>query len=468
MSSTIVAISTKLKSREISVVELTKDYLERAKQSDLNSYITLDEAGAIEAAEQADKLFQSGSAQPLTGIPFGIKDAISTKGLRTTAGSKILDNYIPPFDATVIDKLRAQGAVIIGKNNMDEFAMGSSTENSAYGPTLNPHDKNKVPGGSSGGSAAAVAADLCIASLGSDTGGSIRQPAAFCGIVGFKPSYGRVSRYGLIAMASSLDQIGPMTNNVADAKVVFNTIAGHDKKDATSNNIEPENNVQKPRVGVIRDHISGSGLEDGVRESINSAIEKISAAGFEIVDISLPNIEHALAVYYIIMPIEVSSNLARFDGVKYGKSALLEGDVKDLLDVYFSTRSQYFGPEAKRRIILGAYASSAGYFDKYYKKAQGVRQLINRDFANAFEKVDFIIDPTAPTTAFKLGEKSADPMQMYLSDIYTVPANIAGLPSISIPCDVSNNMPVGLQITGNVNSDEGVLDFAGQVEDLLK
>lgn len=468
MSSTIAAISTKLKSREISVVELTKDYLERAKQSDLNSYITLDEAGAIEAAEQADKLFQSGSAQPLTGIPFGIKDAISTKGLRTTAGSKILDNYIPPLDATVIDKLRAQGAVIIGKNNMDEFAMGSSTENSAYGPTLNPHDKNKVPGGSSGGSAAAVAADLCIASLGSDTGGSIRQPAAFCGIVGFKPSYGRVSRYGLIAMASSLDQIGPMTNNVADAKVVFNAIAGHDKKDATSNNIEPENNVQKPRVGVIRDHISGSGLEDGVRESINSAIEKISAAGFEIVDISLPNIEHALAVYYIIMPIEVSSNLARFDGVKYGKSALLEADVKDLLDVYFSTRSQYFGPEAKRRIILGAYASSAGYFDKYYKKAQGVRQLINKDFANAFEKVDFIIGPTAPTTAFKLGEKSADPMQMYLSDIYTVPANIAGLPSISIPCGVSNNMPVGLQITGNVNSDEGVLDFAGQVENLLK
>jgi len=467
MNNSITAISTKLKSKEISAVELTKEYLERAKRSDLNAYITIDESGALDSAKKADEMISAGNIQPLTGIPFGIKDAISTKGLRTTAGSKILEDYIPPYDATVIDKLRSQCAVMIGKNNMDEFAMGSSTENSAYGSTLNPHDKTKVPGGSSGGSAASVADDLCVASLGSDTGGSIRQPAAFCGIVGFKPTYGRVSRYGLIAMASSLDQIGPMTKNVADAKIVYNAIAGHDKKDVTSTNRELVSKTDKPKIGVVRRHIDNENLEPGVKEAVKNSIEKISQAGYEVIDISLPNIEHALAVYYIIMPIEVSSNLARFDGIKYGLSSIKDGSVTDLLGVYLDSRSHYLGSEAKRRIILGAYASSAGFIDKYYKKAQATRRLIIEDFVNAFEKVDFIIDPTTPTTAFKLGEKSADPMQMYLSDIYTVPANIAGLPSISIPCGTSNNMPVGLQITGNVNSDEAVLDFAGRVEEMV-
>jgi len=469
MNNTVVEISEKLKNGDISSVELTKDYLERAKASDLNAYITIDEEGALVAAQKADEMIRSNQAQPLTGIPFGIKDAISTKGLRTTAGSKILEKYIPPFDATVIEKLRAQGAVIIGKNNMDEFAMGSSTENSAYGPTLNPHDKSRVPGGSSGGSAAAVADDLCAASLGSDTGGSIRQPAAFCGVVGFKPTYGRVSRYGLIAMSSSLDQIGPITKNVADAKTIFSVIAGHDAMDATSRRTEDgeqrtEDKVRK--VGIIRSQIDNPNIDDMVSQSIKNAIDKITSAGYEMVDIEVPLIEHALAMYYIVMPVEVSSNLARFDGIKFGSSVLGEDDSQNLIDTYFKTRSQYFGAEAKRRIILGAYASSAGYFDKYYRKAQAARQKLIDSFNKAFEGVDIIIGPTTPSVAFNLGEKSQDPMQMYLCDMFTVPANIAGLPSISIPVR-SEGLPVGLQITGNRNNDEGVLDFTLKIENTI-
>lgn len=472
MNKTITEIQKDLHDGKITSVQLTKEYLKRAEKSDLNSFITIDREGALKVAREADKKIKSGDAQPLCGIPFGIKDAISTKDLQTTSGSKILEGYVPPFDATVIERLRAQGATIIGKNNMDEFAMGSSTENSAYGPVLNPHDKSRVPGGSSGGSAAAVAADLCVASLGSDTGGSIRQPAAFCGVVGFKPTYGRVSRYGLIAMASSLDQIGPITKTVGDAKIVFNAIAGHDEKDATSQGTEIHKDIKtekqkskKIKVGVMRSQIENDNVDKVVKTSIDQAIEKISSAGYEIVDIEMPSANNALAVYYIIMPIEVSSNLARFDGIKYGASALRD-DANNLLDVYFKTRSQYFGAEAKRRIILGAYASSAGYFDKYYKKAQAARKVIINDFKNVFGKVDFIIGPTTPSTAFKLGEKSQDPMQMYLSDVYTVPANIAGLPSISIPIK-TDELPVGLQITGKINTDEEVLDFAEKVEGIL-
>lgn len=472
MNKTITEIQKDLREGKTTSVQLTEEYLKRAEKSDLNAYITIDREGAFKAAGEADEKIKSGDAQPLCGIPFGIKDAISTKGLRTTSASKILDSYVPPFDAAVISRLRAQGAIIIGKNNMDEFAMGSSTENSAYGPVFNPHDKSRVPGGSSGGSTAAVAADLCVASLGSDTGGSIRQPAAFCGVVGFKPTYGRVSRYGLIAMASSLDQIGPITKTVADAKIVFNAIKGRDEKDATSigeqrtENRERKTENDKMRVGVMRSQIENDSVDEVVKININQAIEKIKSAGHEVVDIEMPSIDNSLAVYYIIMPIELSSNLARFDGIKYGASVLRDGDVKNLLDVYFKTRSKYLGAEAKRRIILGAYASSAGYIDKYYKKAQAAKEAIINDFKNTFEKVDMIIGPTTPSTAFKLGEKSADPMQMYLSDVYTVPANIAGLPSISIPLK-TDDLPVGLQITGNKNADEEVLNFAEKVEEIL-
>jgi len=466
MNNTITQLSKKLIGGEVSSTELAKDYLRRAKESDLNAFITIDDEGALRSAAEADKVIKSGKAMPLTGIPFGIKDAITTKGLRTTAGSKILDNYIPPFSATVIEKLRAQGAVIIGKNNMDEFAMGSSTENSAYGPTLNPHDKSRVPGGSSGGSAASVAADLCTASLGSDTGGSIRQPAAFCGVVGFKPTYGRVSRYGLIAMASSLDQIGPIAKTAQDAKVIYDAISGYDHRDATSirENARSTKDITQLRVGVVKEHIESQYLAEGVRESIKKSIVDLEKIGCKIEEVNLPSIELALAIYYIIMPVEVSSNLGRFDGIKYGKSVLSESNIDNLNEVYFGTRSKHFGAEVKRRIILGAYASSAGYFDKYYARAKAAQQAIQSEFNHIFEKVDVLVGPTTPTTAFKIGEKSADPIQMYLSDVFTVPANIAGLPAISMPIDNSDGLPVGLQILGNKDADDTVLDLAVVLE----
>ncbi len=461
---TIVQLREELSSNKINARELISEYIKRAKQNDLNAYITINENEALKEADKADKLTKIGKAHPLTGIPMGVKDAISTEGLRTTAGSKILENYIPPFDATVVEKLRLNGAIIVGKNNMDEFAMGSSTETSGYGPTLNPYSKERVPGGSSGGSAAAVASELCVASLGSDTGGSIRQPAAFCGVVGFKPTYGRVSRYGLIAMASSLDQIGPITNTVADSRIVFEAINGYDKKDATSlKSLPPASKVTK-RVGVIKEHLKNSALAPSVKQAVQNKIAEIENAGFEVVEVDIPLIEEALAIYYIIMPVEVASNLARFDGVKYGVSA---SGAQTLEELYTKTRSQFFGTEAQRRIILGSFASSAGYFDTYYKKAITAQNSLKQSFKEVFEKVDFIVGPTTPTTAFKLKEKTFDPMEMYLSDIFTVPANIAGLPAISLPIGADkNNLPIGFQITGPFGEDERLLDFAQQVENM--
>ncbi len=460
---TLVQLKEELSSGKINARELIGEYIKRAKQSNLNAYITLNEEEALKEAKRAEQLIKTGKAHPLTGIPMGIKDAISTRGLRTTAGSKILENYIPPFDATVVEKLRNGGAVIVGKNNMDEFAMGSSTETSGYGPTLNPYNKECVPGGSSGGSAAAVAAGLCVASLGSDTGGSIRQPASFCGVVGFKPTYGRVSRYGLIAMASSLDQIGPITNNVADSKIIFKTIAGYDKKDATSLKSLPPAGKAKKRVGIIREHLASNALAPSVKKAVKNKIAEIEKAGFEIVELNIPLVEQSLAIYYIIMPVEVASNLARFDGIKYGVSAKEERTLKQL---YTKTRSQFLGNEAQRRIILGSFVSSAGYFDTYYKKAIVAQNNLRQSFKNAFDKVDFIVGPTTPTTAFKLGEK-LDPMEMYLNDIFTVPANIAGLPAISLPIgNDEGGLPIGFQVIGAFGEDEKLLDFAQLVEDI--
>lgn len=410
--------------------------------------------------------------QPLNGAPVAIKDNILIDGTIATAGSKILKNYTSAYDATVVKKLKKAGVQFLGKTNMDEFAMGSSTENSAFGPTRNPHDLERVPGGSSGGSAAAVAADLCVFALGSDTGGSIRQPASFCGVVGFKPTYGRVSRHGLIAMASSLDQIGPITKNVYDSALVLNSIIGHDNFDSTTVDKKTDNftkNLDNPikglRVGVPKEYF-GEGLSSEVRNSVQNAISKLENLGCSIIDISLPHSEFALATYYIIMPSEVSSNLARFDGIRYGHSSQKS---KTLLEVYENSRAEGFGPEAKRRIMLGTFALSSGYYNAYYLKAQKIRALIKKDFDNAFSKVDAIVGPTAPTTAFKIGERSDDPLSMYLSDIYTVPVNLAGLPGVSIPCGkgADSSLPVGFQIIGNSFDEENVLRVAYQLENKL-
>lgn len=405
----------------------------------------------------------------LAGIPAAIKDNILIDGTVATAGSKILENYISSYDATVITKLKKAGVQFLGKTNLDEFAMGSSTENSAFGPTKNPCDIERVPGGSSGGSAAAVAADLCVFALGSDTGGSIRQPASLCGVVGFKPTYGRVSRHGLIAMASSLDQIGPITKNVYDAAIVLGVIAGRDKFDSTTvpasvpdfteKITQP---IKKLKVGIPKEYFS-SGLASEVREKINETVGALENLGCEIVDISLPHSEYALAVYYIIMPCEVSSNLARFDGIRYGYSSK---NAENLLEAYQNSRAEGFGSEPKRRIMLGTYALSSGYYDAYYLKAQKVRALIKKDFDDAFQKVDVIVGPTVPTTAFKIGEKSSDPLSMYLSDVYTVPVNLAGLPAISVPCGNGSEtgLPVGFQIIGKPFDEETILRVAFQLE----
>jgi aspartyl-tRNA(Asn)/glutamyl-tRNA(Gln) amidotransferase subunit A len=474
---TIIQAAKGLKNREFSSTELTQAVFDQIKKIDgqINAFLSFNEEEALKQAKTIDEArLKNKELNLLAGIPVAIKDVILVKGLKCTAGSKILENYVSPYDATVIEKLKSAGAVIIGKTNLDEFAMGSSTENSAFKITKNPHNLACVAGGSSGGSAAAVAANETIYALGSDTGGSIRQPASFCGVVGFKPTYGAVSRFGLIAMASSLDQIGPLTKTVEDCMLVFDAIKGKDMLDSTSVelNQRPEIRNQKPeiknlRVGMPKEYFA-EGIDPGVEELVKQAIKRLANMGAKVEEISLPHTEYALACYYLIMPSEVSANLARYDGIKYGASAAQGG----LLDVYLKTRGQYFGTEPRRRIMLGTYALSAGYYEAYYLKAQKVRTLIKRDFEEVFNPsakgVDVIITPTSPTPAFKIGEKVDDPIKMYLSDIYTVPINLAGLPAISLPCGRLNNLPVGLQIIGPQFGEEIVFQTALACENLLK
>ncbi|MFO7247966.1 MAG: Asp-tRNA(Asn)/Glu-tRNA(Gln) amidotransferase subunit GatA [Bacillota bacterium] len=449
----IQEIHNGLRKKEFSVRELVEASLTRIRDVDekVKAFLTLDEEGALKKADELDRRLAAGEAMGLLyGIPAGIKDNIVTRGVRTTCASKILANYEPIYNATVMDKLDAADAVMVGKTNMDEFAMGSSTENSAFFPTRNPWDLERVPGGSSGGSAAAVAAGEVVFALGSDTGGSIRQPAAFCGVVGLKPTYGRVSRFGLVAFASSLDQIGPLTRTVADAAYVLQAIAGHDPQDSTSANVEVPDytaaltgDVKGLKIAVPKEYL-GDGIDEGVRQRVLEALKVFASLGAEWEEVSLPHSDYAVACYYLIAPSEASSNLARYDGVRYG--VRVEAD--NLVDMYKQTRSQGFGPEVKRRIMLGTFALSSGYYDAYYLKAQKVRTLIKQDFERLFERFDVVIGPTAPTTAFKLGEKVNDPLTMYLNDICTIPVNLAGLPAISVPCGLSDGLPVGLQIIG--------------------
>jgi aspartyl-tRNA(Asn)/glutamyl-tRNA(Gln) amidotransferase subunit A len=464
---TITQAHEKLVKREISSLELTEAFLNiiEKKNREIFSFLTLAKDLALSQAKKIDRwILEKKDIPLLAGIPLAVKDNILVEGERCTAASKILSNYIAPYDATVIEKLKAQGCVILGKTNLDEFAMGSSTENSAFGPTLNPHDLTRVPGGSSGGSAAAVAANLCCYALGSDTGGSIRQPASFCGAVGLKPTYGAVSRSGLMAMASSLDQIGPITKTVEDCKIVFDAISGKDPLDSTSVESKIRNSkfeIRNSVVGIPKEYFTcpvGSqgdsygvaGMDKEVEKIIKDSISKIEKEGVKIEEISLPHTEYALACYYIIMPSEVSANLARYDGIKYGfsKAKDLEQKKDSLLDVYYQSRGEGFGQEARRRIMLGAYALSAGYYEAYYLRAQKVRTLIREDFEKAFQKTDLILTPVSPTPAFKIGEKITDPLTMYLSDIFTIAVNLAGLPAISIPCGKVGKLPVGLQIIG--------------------
>lgn len=457
-----------LKNGDFTAVDLTKAYLEKAKNSDLNTYLSIDEVEALEMAEKADKKItdaNSGEFNMLLGIPCSIKDAIMVEGKKCTAGSKILENYVAPYDATVIQKLKEQGAVILGKVNTDEFTMGSSTENSAFGVTKNPHDKTRVAGGSSGGSAACVAANEACFSLGSDTGGSIRQPASLCGVVGLCPTYGSVSRYGLIAHASSLDQIGPFAKNIEDAKIVFQVISGKDKMDATTVDYkfaEKSVSLKGVKIGVPKEYFA-KGIEPEVEKIIRNAIAKAKNAGAEIIEISLPSTEFALACYYVIDPSEISANLARFDGIKYGLS-VQDGN---LLDVYEKSRGKGLGAEVKRRIMIGTYCLSSGYYDAYYKKAQEVRELIKQDFTEAFKKVDLIFCPVSPFPAFKIGEKADNPMAMYLADIYTIPMKLAGLPGLSMPVGKIDKLPVGLQIIGNHFQENILLNIASELEKIV-
>jgi len=460
---TISQIHKQLTGKEISCKEMVRGFLDviKEKDKDIHAYLEVDEKGAMKQADEVDAKIKKGEEiSPLFGIPIAVKDNILTEGFNCTAGSKILENYKAPYDATCIQKLREGGAIFLGKTNLDEFAMGSSTENSAFGPTKNPHDEGTVPGGSSGGSAAAVGADMCVAGLGSDTGGSIRQPAAFCGIVGFKPTYGAFSRYGLIAMASSLDQIGPLANSVQDARIIFDTIRGKDRFDATSLEVKNEKlKMKKLRIGIPKEYF-GEGIDPEVKKSVEKAIKKYEGNGAKIEEISLPHTDYGLAVYYIIMPSEVSANLARYDGIRYG----LSKGADNLLDAYIKTRHNGFGAEVRRRIMLGTHVLSSGYYDAYYIKAQKVRTLIKQEYEKAFSKNDVIMTPTTPTLPFKFGERTKDPVSMYLSDIFTVGANLAGLPAVTIPCDWiekgGKKLPVGLQIIGPQKSDHKVLDVA--------
>jgi aspartyl-tRNA(Asn)/glutamyl-tRNA(Gln) amidotransferase subunit A len=463
-------LHNKLAHKELSVSELVEASLSRIASTDgkIGAFLTLDESGARRAASALDEqLLKGGERGLLFGLPAGIKDNMATEGLRTTCASKFLDNHTPIYDATVVKKLRSAQAVTIGKLNMDEFAMGGSNENSAYHPVRNPWDLSRVPGGSSGGSAAAVAAGQVYFALGSDTGGSIRQPASYCGVVGLKPTYGLVSRFGLVAFASSLDQIGPITKNVEDAAYVLQAIAGHDTMDSTSANVEiPDytaaltGDVQGLRIGVPKEYL-GEGIDPQVKACVLEALKVLESLGAEWEEISLPHTEYAVATYYLLASSEASSNLARFDGVRYGVRAK---NPENLLDLYRRSRSEGFGPEVKRRIMLGTYALSSGYYDAYYLKAQKVRTLIKRDFDQAFERFDLIIGPTAPTTAFRLGEQVGDPLTMYLNDILTIPVSLAGVPAISIPCGFADGLPVGLQMIGKPFDESTVLRAAHAYE----
>ncbi|MDI6689096.1 MAG: Asp-tRNA(Asn)/Glu-tRNA(Gln) amidotransferase subunit GatA [Actinomycetota bacterium] len=456
-----------LKERKISAVELCRSVFSRIGQVEdkIRAYITLTEERALAKAREVDEKIKAGKQlSPLAGIPTAIKDNMCTKGLLTTCASKILQNYIPIYTARAVERLFAQDIVLTGKTNMDEFAMGSSTENSAFFVTRNPWNLETVPGGSSGGSAAAVAAGEAILSLGSDTGGSIRQPAALCGVVGFKPTYGLVSRYGLVAFASSLDQIGPITKDVTDCALLLNYIAGHDPLDSTSLRVKiPDymkalvNEVKGLKIGVPVE-LMGEGIQTEVREAIENAIKLLEDLGALCQEVSLPHLDYALSAYYIIAPAEASSNLARFDGVRYGYRTPQK--VEDIMEMYFRTRAEGFGSEVKRRIMLGTYALSAGYYEAYYGQAQKVRTLIVNDFNKAFEKFDVLISPTSPTVAFKIGEKYEDPLRMYMSDICTIPVNLAGIPAISIPCGQADGLPVGLQIMGKPLDEETILRVA--------
>lgn len=468
---TIDAARSAVAERKTSATALVDSFYAKIEADDpkIGAYLVLSKERALAKATEIDALAEKGDAlPPLAGVPVGIKDVLVTKGIRTTAGSKILANYVPPYDCTAVARLEAAGAVVLGKLNCDEFAMGSSNENSAWKPVHNPRDLSRVPGGSSGGSAAAVAADMAVATLGSDTGGSIRQPASFCGVVGLKPTYGRVSRYGLIAFASSLDHIGPLTKTVKDAAIVLRTIAGRDPMDSTSAELpvpdyvaELEKPVRGLKIGVAKEYL-GEGLDAEVRGAIEAAIQKLAALGCEVVEVSLPHTKYAIPAYYLVATAEASSNLARFDGVRYGHRA---ENVRSLADMYRRSRDRGFGAEVKRRIMLGTYALSAGYYDAYYLKAQRVRTLLTRDFDEAFKKVDAIVAPTSPTAAFKLREKVDDPLAMYLADIYTVTANLAGIPGISIPVGhTKEKLPIGMQIFGKHFAEGTILRVANAYE----
>jgi aspartyl-tRNA(Asn)/glutamyl-tRNA(Gln) amidotransferase subunit A len=460
-----------LKKRELSSVELTRAVLERIRhvEDKVCCFVTITEEAALAQAREADERIKVGKLSPLTGIPALIKDNMCTKGVKTTCSSKMLENFVPPYDATVVERLRAAGMVMLGKGNMDEFAMGSSTENSAFFATRNPWDLKRVPGGSSGGSAASVAAGEAVYALGSDTGGSIRQPAGFCSVVGLKPTYGLVSRYGLVAFASSLDQIGPLTKDVTDCALVMNVIAGHDPRDSTSvNRPVPDytnsliSDLKGLRIGVPKEYFV-KGMESGVEQVMRQAIAKLDELGAKVDwDVSLSHTPYALACYYIIAPSEAMANLARYDGVKYGFSAR---EAENMWDAMEKTRQYGFGPEVKRRIMLGTYALSAGYYEAYYLKAQKVRTLISREFAEAFKQYDALVTPTSPTVPFRIGEKTDDPLQMYLSDVCTMPINIAGIPGISVPAGFVDGLPVGMQILGKPFSEETLFRVAYAYEE---
>ena len=464
---TIHEASRGLAAKEFSANELIEAALERiaAVDNETKAYLTLTPETALKRARSVDASIAAGEAGPLLGIPLAIKDVLCTRGLATTCGSRILEGFIPPYDATAVARLRAAGAIILGKTNTDEFAMGSSTENSAYFTTRNPWNLERVPGGSSGGSAAAVAADECLGALGTDTGGSVRQPAGLCGVVGLKPTYGRVSRYGLIAYASSLDQVGVLTKDVMDAAIMLEAVAGHDPRDSTSldepvpdykGTLEAGNGLKGLRVGVPREYFV-EGVDPEVASAVRAAIEKLAELGANVQEVRLPHTDYALPVYYLIAPAEASANLARYDGVRYG----LRVDADSPLEMYRATRGQGFGAEVKRRIMLGTYALSAGYYDAYYLKAQKVRTLIKADFDSAFEKVDVIATPVSPTTAFRIGEKADDPLQMYLSDVLTMSVNLAGNCGISLPCGFDKTgLPIGLQLIGPALAEERILRTA--------
>jgi aspartyl-tRNA(Asn)/glutamyl-tRNA(Gln) amidotransferase subunit A len=470
--SSIRKLHEKLVKKELSAVEITQAALDRITAVDgkVQSFLHVTAEKALEQARAVDAKIAAGDAIGLlAGIPIGIKDNMCTKGIPTTCASRILENFVPPYESTVTQKLFDAGGVMVGKTNLDEFAMGGSTETSAYKQTANPWDLSRVPGGSSGGSAAAVAAGECVVSLGSDTGGSIRQPASFCGVVGIKPTYGLVSRYGLVAFASSLDQIGPFSRSVEDAAILLNGIAGYDAKDSTSlkveipdytANLRPDffkSSGKKIRIGIIKETF-GEGLDTQVEQAVNNAIAQLKDLGAEVVEISCPRFRYGLPSYYIIAPSEASANLARYDGVKYGLRA---EDADNLLSMYNRTRASGFGAEVKRRIMIGTYALSAGYYDAYYLKAQKVRTLIKQDFEKAFAEVDVLVSPVAPTTAFKSGAKTTDPLSMYLIDLMTIPVNLAGLPGISVPCGFDDaGMPIGLQLIGNVLQEEKLFQVA--------